>query len=334
MARKGEAVPTSKAQKARDLIAEFPHTSKKELGKILFARNPILFKDEEDGRDSIRKVTDAHGTSRREMQSKDYKGPLSIPRGDINDFSHYKVTGEKIGMLYDVHMPYHDFDALSIAVEDLQRQKVDTIILGGDILDCYQISSFNREPDKMGIKYEIDMVCNFLHDLKKLKAKIIFKFGNHSERFENFIIKKAPELWGIECFQLDNLIRIQYQSIFNEPLECDFVKNKRIMDIGHLAAIHAHEFGESAFSPVNAARGFYLRAKANVIGGHQHQTSEHTESNINGKIVGAWSVGCLCDLHPKYRPINKWNHGFAIVKQFKDGSFEVHNKKIIDGKIV
>ncbi len=77
-----------------------------------------------------------------------------------------------------------------------------------------------------------------------------------------------------------------------------------------------------------------MRAKANIIGGHQHQTSEHTESNINGKVVGAWSVGCLCDLHPKYRPVNKWNHGFAIVKQFKDGSFEVHNKKIIDGKIV
>lgn len=332
--KKGQTDLLSKAHKARELVEKFPYTSKKELGKILFKLNPLLFKDEEDGRLIVRQVTKSAGKIQRSVSTNAYKGPLSIPRGDLNDFSHYKVTGKKIGMLYDIHIPYHDFDALNIAIEELKRQKVDTVILGGDILDCYQISSFNREPDKMGIKYEIDMVCNFLHDLMVLKAKIIFKFGNHEERFETFILKKAPELWGIECFQLDNLIRIQYQAIFNEPLECEFVKNKRIMDIGHLAAIHGHEFGESVFSPVNASRGFYLRAKANVIGGHQHQTSEHTESNINGKIVGAWSVGCLCDLHPKYRPINKWNHGFAIVNQFEDGSFEVHNKKIINGKIV
>ena len=326
----------SKAERAREIVAEFPHTSKKELGKILYSRFPLEFTDQEDARGAVRKVTGASGQNyvRNNIQSDKYIGPLSIPKGDLNDFSHYQVTGSKIGMLYDIHLPYHDIEALTVAIKEIVRQKCDTIILGGDLMDCYQLSSFNREPDKAGVKHEIDLVCNFLHDLSKLKMKLIFKFGNHSERFENFIIKKAPELYGIECFQLDNLIRIQYQALFNKPLDIDFVKNKRIMDIGHLAAIHGHEFGESVFSPVNASRGFYLRAKANVIGGHQHQTSEHTESNINGKVVGAWSVGCLCDLHPKYRPINKWNHGFAIVTKFKDGNFEVQNKKIINGKIV
>jgi hypothetical protein len=38
----------SKAEKARQIVKEFPHTSKKELGKILHQRNPILFKDAED----------------------------------------------------------------------------------------------------------------------------------------------------------------------------------------------------------------------------------------------------------------------------------------------
>jgi hypothetical protein len=44
-------------------------------------------------------------------------------------------------------------------------------------------------------------------------------------------------------------------------------------------------------------------------------------------------VGCLCDLSPDYAIVNRWNHGFAIVDIDEDGSFEVHNHKIIDGRV-
>ena len=87
-------------------------------------------------------------------------------------------------------------------------------------------------------------------------------------------------------------------------------------------------------SPVNIARGLYLRAKANTICGHHHRTSEHTEMNINGKITTTWSVGCLSELHPAYMPINSWNWGFAMVTLSDDKkSFEVENKRIFNGKV-
>lgn len=332
----------SKAEKARQIVEEFPHLSKKELGKLLHKRHPLLFFSNEHGRKIVGQVTtwttgkpgSKHGVF---TKTDKHIGPLSIPRGDLNDFSHYKIGGKTIGILCDIHIPYHDFDALGIAIRELQRQNIDTLILNGDILDCYQLSRFNKEPTKMAIKEEIEMVCNFLNDLFLAlpKTKIIFKFGNHEERFESFILQKAPELYGFECFELDNLIKIEYTRLFNKPLQVDFVKNKRIIEVGDLDIIHGHEFGASVFSPVNASRGFYLRAKANVIGGHCHQSSEHTESNINGKITGAWSIGCLSDLHPKYLPINKWNTGFAIVRRLEDnGNFEVNNHKIINGKVV
>jgi len=323
----------NKCELAREIIAEFPELSKKELGRLLFKKHPMEFIDAEDGRTLIRRVTDAGGSDKTYTQSDKYKGPLSIKDGQLNDFSHYKVTDKRIGMLYDIHLPYHDIEALRIAIDELVRQKVSSIILGGDTMDCFQISSFTKDPTADSIRLEIELVCQFLNDLSKLNIKVIFVFGNHEDRFQNFIMQKAPALYGIQCFELDNLIRIEYLRIYGVPLEVDFVKDKRVIDLGHLAVIHGHNFGESVFSPVNAARGFNLRAKANVIGGHQHQTAEHTESNINGKVIGAWSVGCLCDLHPKYRPINKWNHGFAWVERFEDNTFEVHNMKIIDGKI-
>ena len=41
----------------------------------------------------------------------------------------------------------------------------------------------------------------------------------------------------------------------------------------------------------------------------------------------------MCDLHPKYLPINKWNRGFAHVTVNDDNTFTVNNKKIIDKEV-
>jgi hypothetical protein len=51
--------------------------------------------------------------------------------------------------------------------------------------------------------------------------------------------------------------------------------------------------------------------------------------------MACFSIGCLCQLTPKYRPFayTKWNHGFAIVEIDGDGSFEVNNYRIIKGKV-
>jgi len=69
--------------------------------------------------------------------------------------------------------------------------------------------------------------------------------------------------------------------------------------------------------------------------GHNHQTSEHTETDMNGKSVTTWSLGCLSELNPAYMPLNKWNHGFAIVDLSDNGEdFHVKNYRIHKGKIL
>ena len=69
--------------------------------------------------------------------------------------------------------------------------------------------------------------------------------------------------------------------------------------------------------------------------GHNHTTSEHTETDMNGKIVTTWSIGCLCGLNPDYMPLNKWNHGFAIVEMDENGEdYHFKNYRIFNGKII
>jgi hypothetical protein len=153
---------------------------------------------------------------------------------------------------------------------------------------------------------------------------ITYKLGNHEERLERYLIQKAPALYGWEILSWSNLIGMP---------EITIIDNKRVIKAGKLSIVHGHEFGrQQVFNPVNPARGYFMRAKASVLGGDKHQTSEHIESDINGKIIGAWSTGCLCDLHPKYLPINRWNLGAAIVEHDGD-QYEVDNFKIINGKI-
>lgn len=335
MPKKGVTLPHSKSQKARDLVEEFPHASIKELGRIFFERYPLLCSDAEDGRTIIRGVIPGASRLSRRVKTDKYKGPLSIPNGILNDFSHYTVLGKLIGILCDIHLPYHHSESLNIAIKELQDKRIDTLILNGDIIDCYQLSDFDKNPTRDGIKYEIEVLCHFLSDLQKAfpKTKIIYKFGNHEDRWERFVLRKSPAIWGFECFELKNLIAIEYKRIFDKVLDIDFVTHKRVIDIGPLGVMHGHEWREGTFSPVNPARGYYMRAKTSVIAGDKHQTSEHITKDMNGKIIGAWSIGCLCDLNPEYMPLNNHNHGFAFVHTLGE-EFEVRNYKIINGKLV
>ena len=89
----------------------------------------------------------------------------------------------------------------------------------------------------------------------------------------------------------------------------------------------------SRLERIEDARGLFLRGKASAMQGHNHQTSEHTEPNMDGKIMTTWSIGCLCELHPQYMPINRWNHGCAFIEVADDGDFQVQNKRIMGGDI-
>jgi len=184
------------------------------------------------------------------------------------------------------------------------------------------------------------MMLSFLDDLRANfpNAEIVYKLGNHDERYERYIIRKAPMMWDFSVLGLDYLINVhgkneeEQQRARNRKITV--VGHKKIVKMGKLNLVHGHEFGKSIFSPVNPARGLYLRSKVNAICGHHHQTSEHVEKDMNNNITGCWSVGCLSDLHPEYMPINKFNHGFAFIEIDEIGNFSIENKKIMNGSIV
>lgn len=88
----------------------------------------------------------------------------------------------KFIVLSDIHFPYQDDKALKAVYKFLEQHPVDTIILNGDILDFYDVSSFDKDPERVNsLQKEIDLAQKFFKKLRQLapNARIVFIKGNH-----------------------------------------------------------------------------------------------------------------------------------------------------------
>lgn len=252
-----------------------------------------------------------------------------LPKSHAQTKEPMHLEGKKMLCLFDVHVPYHDPAAFNCAIEKGLKEKCDTILLGGDFMDAHEISSYTKDKFKPNFLQEVQAVKQLLSFLrfKFPKAIIYAKMGNHEDRYRQYIRRNAAALEGLASFELAHILDFEKFGVIE-------VGSSTMMLFNELAIIHGHEFGKSVFNPVNVARGLYNRAKTSAMCGHSHVTSEHTETDIKGKITTCWSVGCLSELRPDYQPFSKYNHGFAIVSRRTHTGFHVQNYRVNNGKIL
>jgi len=305
------------------------------LARIMYNENIELFINVDAARSVLRYLEGKRGEKDKKcIKNKDFimheerpKNPWKLPESDEAKYEPYILKAKKLAVLSDIHVPYHSISALECTLDKIYEEKPDAILLNGDTIDFYGLSRFQKDPRKRSVAHELQALNEFLDVLQQFEAKIIYKLGNHDERYEHYLMHKAPELLGIPEFKFENLLKARERKM-------DVVGEKRIIKANKLNIIHGHEY-PSVFSPVNIARGLYMKGKVSAMQGHNHQTSEHTETDMNGKSVTAWSLGCLSELNPAYMPLNKWNHGFAIVDLSENGEdFHVKNYRIHKGKIL
>ena len=308
------------------------------LARIMLNENKLSFDNFEQARISLRYIEGKTGKKdRKKVKNTEFfkeeernTNPYNLPESDETKYEPFHITGHKrVGILSDIHVPYHNIEALTVAITYMKKQKVDALLLNGDTIDCHRLSRFIKDPKKRNFKLELDTFKALFDVLEKqLKCKIYFKMGNHEERYEHFLQEKAGELIGIEEFEFENIIKARARGI-------EIIGDKRIMKLNSLNGIHGHEYVGGISAPVNIARGLYMRGKTSAFQGHNHSTSEHTEPDMNGKITTTFSIGCLSELHPMYMPLNKWNHGCADVDLDQNGEdYEFRNKRIYKGRIL
>ena len=236
---------------------------------------------------------------------------------------------ERVALLYDVHVPYHDKHAYQLALDYIKKlkPKVNKIVLAGDYADFYKISFWKNEP-RLEFEDEVNEISKELKALKQqfYRVPIDYLEGNHEQRLFRYVNEKAPDLaYRNRIEDVLGLRKRKITYVSNIARMCNGLSPYKL---GKLFVLHGHE-KKVSMGAINLARLYYARAKTNVIAGHHHKSDYTLVKKLDGTHEGAWTVGTLGKLSEPYQPINEWNWGLAYVDVFDNGDFEVHNKIII-----
>ena len=233
---------------------------------------------------------------------------------------------KKIGILSDIHFPYHDLTALTCAIKHLKEENIDCLYLNGDVTDQYSISSHQRDPLMRDFKREVDMNRDFLQRLRDIfrTIPIYYKLGNHENRFARALQVQAEEFAQLHDLQFDIFFRL-------DKLGITMIEDWQGMEMGDLLVLHGHElYGGGG---VNPSQNLFNKTICNTLIGHVHRTSNTQKKTGFKEFINTYSTGCLTLLSPKYMPFSMHNHGFAIV-EIENGKSKVNNIQIRDGKIL
>lgn len=232
---------------------------------------------------------------------------------------------KKIGILSDIHVPFHSVEAVVCAIKRLREEKIDCLYLNGDTFDFYSISRHEKEKDLRDFPKEIEMCRNFLQKLRDIfpNIPIYFKAGNHENRYQRYLNEQAEEFAQLHEMQFDKFFRL-------DSLDMKFVPDWQGIEMGDLLVCHGHELMAGGMNP---SQSTFNKTFCNTLIGHVHRTTNTIKKDGFKKFIHTYSTGCLTQLSPKYYPFAQHNNGFAIVT-ISDGKSKVDNIMIKDGKIV
>jgi predicted phosphodiesterase len=314
---------------AERLCRKFPDTPNRTLAKRIAAENKCSI---EQARSMIRSIRGAMGQRKRKVSTdKTQYRPLGkaghkpqLPPSLAKKWEPFELgTSISVGILSDVHIPYHDEQAFGAAVAYLKKRKPDVLLLNGDFADFYTISRYTKNPKKRNFKREVKLLREGLAWLRSefRSARIVYKMGNHDERWDHWLWNHAPEISDLPQVRLPSILGAKKHGI-------EFVGDGRPVMAGKLAIFHGHELSGGPFVPAMPARSAFLRTTASVMVGHHHRTSTHTQPNWKHEEIVCWSVGCLADLNPEYSRVNSHNWGLAVVNVAGDAQFAVQNLRL------
>lgn len=212
---------------------------------------------------------------------------------------------EKILFVPDCHVPYQDKRALDLVLKVGKEFKPNHVILLGDLVDFYTVSSYSRDPNRaLQLDVEVAEAKKELRRLKDLGAKNnVFIAGNHCDRLTRYLMEKAPELYNV----------ISIPSI----LELDKIGFKYIpyKDNYSLGKLHVtHDCGNAGRYAIQKALDTFQK---NIVIGHTHRTSYVVEGNADGEAHVGTSFGWLGDAEKadymhKIKAKRDWSLGFGI----------------------
>jgi predicted phosphodiesterase len=221
----------------------------------------------------------------------------------------------------DIHVPYENKENVISFLKALKKEKPDVLVLGGDVIDFYKISRFDKNPlNNNSFNDELYNTRKFLVSVRKhagKKCKIYWLEGNHEERFKKYLRNNAPELVGFTPLTMYEMF-----GLTDPELQVVWVPDTQVLEIDDWVFRHGHETGNGTTPGLSARKGVLMYGK-NYCQGHIHRANIIRVSNFSGDFIGVESP-CLCDMEPEYvKGYAGWQAGWTIGERDKRGKWQV-----------
>lgn len=237
-------------------------------------------------------------------------------------------------VMSDLHCPYHCDDILDIVTK--HASEIDTLVLGGDIIDCYSISSYpTLEPRPLVTEMaSCHRLLKSIQDIIPHVKKIVIK-GNHELRWEKYLGSMKSEVNKLHSANiLQEIIKGFEQHdrqagtvTIYEPLDYEVIDDW-YCQVNDVIVCHPLSFSRVAAKTSQMALDYFVERGVDFktcLVAHTHKVSSCIKYGKH-----AIEIGCLA------KPQNYANSGRLTYTQqingyylatFKDNKFDINTSR-------
>jgi len=212
--------------------------------------------------------------------------------------------------LPDIHFPDHDPRALKKALSLVKIRKPDRVVLLGDVVDFSAISRFPKSPRHTDFGRELQRVRPLLRQLYEALERVPrvdWLAGNHEERLQKYLWRRAPELAEVGELTVPRLLEMPAGWRYHPP--------RAYLSVHGVLVFHGFKWAS------NTCTHNLGRYGCSSIQGHSHRLAVYYRGLPGGRVIAAAEAGCLCRLDVPYAMLTDWAHGVAWI--WSNGEIEI-----------
>ena len=223
-----------------------------------------------------------------------------------------RPDGSRVLVMSDTQFPFVDEPLLEAVHTFAADYKANDIIFAGDILDCYEISDFDKRPHRLfGLDDEIDMAVSMVDRLKRDSAKgadVWWADGNHEARMQRVLWKKAAGFESMVATLADKMD-------LDNRVSGHVPYGKHINFLGFTVTHGQFVSQHSAYT----AKKHYDKYHSSGMNGHTHRAGSYSHTDMHQRSHTWFEIGCLCRRDLDYvKGVANWQHAFLIGTVFNN----------------
>jgi predicted phosphodiesterase len=205
-------------------------------------------------------------------------------------------------VLSDLQIPFQDKPVVELVVRFIEHLRPHGVALNGDIVDAYELSTFDKNPlKKAGLDREIREAGVLMKRLAAVTSERWWLGGNHEDRLRRALWRN-PEFAHLDALKFENLFHLADHGFQWKPYG-------GILKLGKLNLTHGNQVRKASGA---SARAHFEQFGGSVLHGHTHRLGAYFKTNVQGTHA-AFENGCLCRLDPEYAQNPDWQQGFSVV---------------------